>query len=341
MHPHLWSWLLLVLAACFAGAAESTTVVLAGVARNVDVGMIRAKIPALIRLGEAFERYHIVVYENDSPSLSRTAFREELARTPHSTFLFEDGIAALFENFSLPRTARIAFARNKLLEVVHRDFSHYEFLVMTDMDDLCGDVGLIQLAFMCGNGKLSKDEHHELNFWLQGYRSRSYNISVFKSAIARSSEWDVLSFRAHPYSYWDLWAFRHNIYMPHNILSPLSHLNEFSLGHGTNCVNSWINSNHVDRWLSNHSSDELITVESAFMMLAMYKISKTGASSCEYLGFGFNGEPDCEHVAFHRCLLEGGAKIRIMPVPFCGPWPEFLFFEDGRAAITRPSRPQF
>merc|ERR1712061_839067 len=96
-------------------------------------------------------------------------------------------------------------------------------------------------------------------------------------------------------------------------------LNKFTV-RGENCVDVFFNT-PIDVWLSNHSVDEMIPVDSAFMMLAIYKLPQT--FDCLYDWQGLRKEPDCEHVAFHRCLLEHGAKIRIMPVSFCGPWPEF------------------
>jgi hypothetical protein len=66
----------------------------------------------------------------------------------------------------------------------------------------------------------------------------------------------------------------------------------------------------------NVSSNELIPVQSAFMMLAIYKIPMI--TGCRYSGFGIHNEVDCEHVAFHRDMIERhDAKIRLSPLIYC------------------------
>jgi hypothetical protein len=48
-------------------------------------------------------------------------------------------------------------------------------------------------------------------------------------------------------------------------------------------------------------ADELMEVDSAFMMLAIYKIS--AVIGARYKGV-FDGRADCEHIAFHRDMKE-------------------------------------
>ena len=72
----------------------------------------------------------------------------------------------------------------------------------------------------------------------------------------------------------------------------------------------------MDTVLDTFGIDEFVDVDSAFMMLAIYKIDKI--RGCQYSGVGVNGEMDCEHVAFHRCMLEThNASIKIAMWSHC------------------------
>eukprot|EP00899_Mesostigma_viride_P022818 jgi/Mesvir1/3720/Mv14998-RA.1 len=227
--------------------------------------MTRTLIPQLIQLGEAFEDYHIVVYENNSPPDSREAFKQELAKTRHSTFLYQDNVVRLGS-----RTDVIARARNMLIQYIYSHFNEsYDFVIVADLDGAC---------------------------------PQSFNIPAFKRLLSRSDEWDVVSFNNVPY--WDLWAFRDKDHMPYNHWS------------GQAMHNTIHNSHDMDAWLGSLPPDELAPIESAFMMLTMYKMSTFEGT--KYSGQDPNGEMDCEHVAFHRDIIQRhNGRIRITTYNRC------------------------
>ena len=69
---------------------QNPQIVIAGVAKNIEPRIIRTIVPKLHRLGKQLRQpYHILVYENNSPSESRLAWAEALA-SKQSTFLFSD-----------------------------------------------------------------------------------------------------------------------------------------------------------------------------------------------------------------------------------------------------------
>jgi hypothetical protein len=244
-------------------------VVISGVAKNIASSHIRIHVPKLIKLGESFQKYHIVIYENDSPPDTRNAYKEELAKTEHSTYLFEDGVS------TGSRVQNIARARNKVLDYVHNNLADsFDYLIITDLDAVCGG--------------------HNMQL--------SYDSELFNYVLSQSSMWDMISFRFIPY--WDLWAFRDHDHMPYNMYGPQSSSNLFKT------------SANFDMWLSKFSPTDLIPVESAFMMLAIYKIEKT--INCTYSSIGIDKEDDCEHVAFHRDMInKHNARIRLMPLIYC------------------------
>mgnify|MGYP007037750142 CR=1 FL=1 len=244
-------------------------IVLSGIAKDINPYHVHAHIPKLIALGEALGRFHIVIYENDSNQESRRAFQHELAKTPHSTYLYEEGVA------EGTRTQRIARARNTLMRHITRHFNQtHDFVLTTGMDGVCGGQNM----------------------------SRSYDSEVFRRALHRSGEWDGIFFRFIPY--WDLWAFRHPEFLP---------FNQFGRNGG---LNTFRGADQVDEWLDTMPQDALISVDSAFMMLAVYNMS--AVVGCKYDGVGVFGEMDCEHVAFHRDMVTlHNARLRLSPEVYC------------------------
>lgn len=77
-------------------------------------------------------------------------------------------------------------------------------------------------------------------------------------------------------------------------------------------------------WMKAQPSEKLIEVDSAFMMLAIYKIPSI--RNCRYDGiewhsgfFGLGGHSvTCEHAPFHQCIREkNGGRVRILPSALC------------------------
>eukprot|EP00039_Didymoeca_costata_P021151 m.343573 g.343573 ORF g.343573 m.343573 type:complete len:344 (-) comp23035_c0_seq1:37-1068(-) len=244
-------------------------IILAGIAKNIRESHIRCHVPKLIRLGESFDSYHVIVYMNNSPENQKKAYEEELAKTKHSTFVYEDKSISGHH-----RTDKISKARNILLDIILNYKDSFDYVLMTDMDGVCGSCNM----------------------------TRSYDPAVFHRMFRRSDEWDVLTFRFVPY--WDLWAFRDETHMPYNKFGKLSRKNKFG------------SYEDFDKWLSSIPRTELIEVQSAYMMTAIYKMELLNGP--RYSGEGEQGEMDCEHVAFHKQIREQKAgRIRLSPEVYC------------------------
>ena len=68
--------------------------------------------------------------------------------------------------------------------------------------------------------------------------------------------------------------------------------------------------------MSRLDPNALFEVESAYMGMAIYKMSAT--KGCAYGSRDSNGNQDCEHVTFHKEMMEKNkAKIRILPQNIC------------------------
>ena len=249
---------------------EQIDYVLTGVLKNIvrqkGENHLRIHIRKLLELGQSLGSFHLILYENDSSDNTRNVLKSMLSNNSMATLLFEDNI------HTNGRTHAIARARNIIVEHVETHFSTSKYMIMTDMDGVCG----------------AEDP------------TKSYDPEVFKYVVSRSDEWDALSFRNRPY--WDLWAFRHSEYMPYNKFGSKNHLNKIQV------FADW------DTFFG-HETD-FFPVDSAFMMLAIYKISFI--MGIRYSGTGIHGEADCEHVAFHRGMKQKkGARVMVSPLVYC------------------------
>ena len=111
--------------------------------------------------------------------------------------------------------------------------------------------------------------------------------------MTHAAQWDAVSFsRQH---YYDLWALR--------AWPPVARPHQYDLMEATQ--------------LAQHIKEEGVSfypVASAFNGLAIYKHHLT--EGCRYYGRNMTGPPeeeeDCEHVGFHRCMIErNGARVRV------------------------------
>lgn len=153
------------------------SIVFAGVSKGIKEEQIKNIVTKLSHLGNQIASdYHFVIYDNDSTASQIATWREALGT--RGTFVTES-----LEPIS-PRTKKMAFVRNKLLDLVSNSpVKDFDYLWMQDLDGACGGSG--------------------------------YSADIFNEVFMRSSEWDVVSFVYLPY--WDLWAFRHPIMFPYNM----------------------------------------------------------------------------------------------------------------------------
>lgn len=255
------------------------SVIIGGVGKDIDPIHIKSLIAKLVDLGKSFQKFHIVIYENNSSEKSRQMWRDTLnAHGDYSTLISEDIDENKYKNKKL-RTFKIARARNSFMENIHNNsvLSKYDYIIQTDLDRVCG--GLNPLI--------------------------SFNVTVFKNGFMLNREWEALSFRVAPY--WDRWAFRHHELMPVNMWSSSKTKRK------KNIIKNLVD---MELFLNKQDVHSLVEVESAYMMLSIYKMKST--FQCKYNNLDENGEQDCEHVSFHRSMQRmHNARIRILPQNQC------------------------
>lgn len=148
-----------------------------------------------------------------------------------------------------------------------------------------------------------------------GYNmSDTYSPSVLREAITgrHAGNWDALSFDCNPY--WDRWAFRHKEVMPYNMYGRKARENKIQTP------------KDMDNWVKSLNSSKLEEIQSAFMMLTLYRIG--AIKGARYDSVDEDGSMDCEHVPFHKALASGGARIRLWPVSYCEPPDEYLLIDE-------------
>jgi len=259
-----------------------------------------------VEFAQQFKNYHIIFFENGSHDGTNTIIRSALKKyeKDESKYTFESKSLSQ----SSKRTQNIANARNEYVRIIRDKFLHderFQYVVILDMDQKC----------------------------YQGV-----NATMMKHLMTdRKSEWDILSFVPNKpeQTYWDVWAFRdspdnpnvkyevdHNsgkgIY-PYNMFSPVAEQSKHS------AISEITESRFIDSFAQTEQ-DGLLSVESAFAGFALYKLSLFDSLctySSENLDWGVDEKirrdnPDCEHVPFHRCLIEKRkARVRIIPQNYC------------------------
>ena len=89
----------------------------------------------------------------------------------------------ILENTQKPhkyRTHNLEYIRNWMLEIVHERYSHYNYYITIDSDDVC---------------------------------ATPIDINILKKHIDNETNWDVLSFNKP--SYYDIWALQYDIFVHH------------------------------------------------------------------------------------------------------------------------------
>ena len=137
---------------CICGAVRNSAFFLDDIFKNME------------KIGSVFEDYVIILAYDPSSDNSLDKIKQYQSVNPR---------VILYENQSLIspyRTHRIAFARNKCLDMIRSKYSDYNFFIMMDCDNVC---------------------------------SSNINLNVLRSNIHKQG-WDALSFNKEPY--YDIWA---------------------------------------------------------------------------------------------------------------------------------------
>jgi glycosyltransferase involved in cell wall biosynthesis len=132
--------------------------------------------------------------------------------------------------------------------------------------------------------------------------------------------------------YYDIWALRHAQWCPGDCWAQSRFLERY-----TGSAGSARKASVHARMIPIPADAPWLEVDSAFGGLALYRTAALGRA--RYVGLGADGQPVCEHVAFHAAMKAAGARIFINPAMVNADtssliaqyWPE-------REQITRATR---
>ena len=164
------------------------------------------------------------------------------------------------------RTDRIAYCRNSYLDIVEKNKDDYEYLLILDGDSSSSEV-----------------------------ISNEAILSNFET-----EDWDMITANQ-PEGYYDIWALRHEEWMPFDCWK------EFSKYRTKESFDYFIKS----RFVKINLSDNLIPVKSAFGGAGFIRIASI--KGARHVGHTEDGIQVCEWVPFCNSLNEGKAKIFINP----------------------------
>ena len=241
---------------------------------------------SLVRLGQYFTEYAIIVYENDSTDDTLQKLKKFNEIKHNFYYISETNVANNIKNNIRKRVQIIARGRNMLLNEINERFNDYDLMIMTDLDNVLN------------------------NF------DTSCIDDVFKYDI---NSWDVLTANCLN-RYYDIWALRISL----NVWDPLIHepiwTKEMKKNMNYDCwdINSPFGNKiaHIKMCQALIPRNyPLIESDSSFGGMGIYKISKI--KNCRYDGIHYiNGNAvgeQCEHVSFHTGIKKNGGKIFICP----------------------------
>lgn len=240
--------------------------IVAGLARNCAHSLPRL-LKASKKLSKRFRFSDFIFLENDSTDRSKDILRKFAKRNKNCHIEFHDNIGAEYAR----RTERLAFLRNRLIEIAQRETSNESdtFLLLLDLDGV--------------------NKHFDVN-----------RIASFVEKY--NGDWAGL-FPTQSLNYYDLWALRHPIYCPYNITERIRNRPKD--------MSSQQAVNHYFKSLKFTLPKDLglVEVESAFGGMGLYKLS--AVRGCIYVGLDDDGYEICEHVAFNTSIRENGGKLFI------------------------------
>jgi hypothetical protein len=237
-------------------------------------------------LENIFNQVAYVFVENDSKDDTKKKLCDWGKKRKKFKLISFDGLDAYEAN----RTVRLEITRNAYISFIkeNSEFSQkFDYVIIMDMDDV-------------STHRLTED-------------------SIVQSVKFLTSQQDIAAVFANQlYSYYDLWALRHETLCPfdfwHKVL--ITALNGKSDEAAFNDVFSLVPSNFsID--------SDPIQVDSAFGGLGIYKMRYITQNKSSYRGYDYiyylNDSPNftkiqtCEHVSFHQGIKSIGGKLYIYP----------------------------
>lgn len=260
--------------------------VLAGCARDCA-----AHLPVVLahmeRIAALFDEAAFVFVENDSSDPTASLLRAFADRQLNATVEHLDGLAQ-----RLPRrTERLAFARNRVLEIIDDSSLHtFDLLVLMDLDDINRVVP-------------GAADWQRALAWLAAHPERA---AVFANQ---------------PDGYYDLWALRHPERCPGDVWEAVL---DHHLAHPGASDQQAFDAGFAPRQFALPREAAPLAVDSAFGGLGLYKMAWALQGRGHYAGtlhkrvstpqgdVEVHGEV-CEHVAFHARLRAAGGVLHVLP----------------------------
>jgi hypothetical protein len=259
-------------------------VVIVGCTKN-NQKYITSHLLKLVQIGSQFKDYKIIIYENDSTDNTLEQLQVFKSGNENFDFIHETQVINKYSNFRNIdiRAAILTHGRNLLLNQVINKYSMYDYMIMTDMDNVLIDFNPQNIG------------------------------EAFKHNV---DEWDAITTNC-TIKYYDIWALR----ISNNIWKPEIHGKIWDRPIVHDCWRQVLQNIHPSQCVDNYQkfippTMPLIETESSFGGFGIYKISKI--KNCKYNGFVYNSDgtvkySQCEHVAFSADIRKNGGKIFICP----------------------------
>ena len=148
---------------------KQKSVVIAGCCRNIEC-YIKQNLNIIDKIGSQFEKYKVIIYENDSTDKTRQLLIDSNKNSIYE-YIFENNITIQ------SRTERIAYCRNKLLEQVKNKYSEYDYLLMLDLDDVLASGKLINTINSCFLYDSKQWDAMFANYDIYALRKKKYLMS--------------------------------------------------------------------------------------------------------------------------------------------------------------------
>jgi hypothetical protein len=255
---------------------NSYSVVVAGCTRNSS-SYIAHHLKKLYDLQNLFCDFRLIVYENDSCDSTVKELQE--FQRHHSCFEFISERNIVPSRLDLnTRPQIIAHGRNRLLDHIATFYSHFDLMIMVDLDSVIAKFDTRQMKHV-----------FDIDF----------------------DSWDAL-FANNVYKYYDIWALR----ISQQIWNPEIHGKLWKNTIPFDCWEMATIHGDARRYVYDYQviipvSTPLIPVDSAFGGFGIYKMDKI--KFCRYNAIE-NGNVRCEHALFHRDMIQlNQARLFILP----------------------------
>lgn len=253
--------------------AKNQSIVICGLARN-NYDVLVKNIPKIDAMGSLFNRYKVVVFENDSADATRQLLKQwesavvlECPEEPNCKL--KQRLMYDLGTLSKSRIDKMSDYRNRYLEYVKQNYSDYDYMLVIDLDfegSISFDGLLHSLSFdnwdgICINGRCPFPGTF-------GAATMAYDSLAYQP-LGDNTDYKI-----------DQKTLDSKLYLLNNLLFNLYTLNKDIL-----------------------TNNELIPVNSAFNGCAIYKMDSIRKAR-------YSNYASCEHIGFHRSI---GGKIYINP----------------------------